>query len=386
MVLAIIWGLWPKPVVADFGEVTHGPMRVSVLEEGKTRIRHRYTISPPVSGYLRRVELRAGAQIIAGQTVLAVIEAEPASLLNPRAQSEAEARVSGAEALLNQRQAELERTQQAADLARREKDRAEQMKKSGALSAKDWDTAELNAAIRARELRSAEFALQVGQFELQQARAALLQAEGGAAAAGQPFTILAPATGYVLNVFEESARIVVAGTPVMEVGDPTDLEAEIELLSTDAAGVRPGAEAMIERWGGPRPLRAHVELVEPAAFTKISALGVEEQRVKVRVSFDEGQPGREQLGDRYRVEARIVIWSSGDVLKVPTGALFRRGGDWVTFLITGSRVRWQKVETGHDNGLEAEVLGGLAAGQRVVVHPPDGLTPGAIVREGRQAN
>ncbi len=362
----------------EVGAVGHGPLSVSVLEEGKTRIRHRYTISPPVAGFLERVDLRAGAHVEAGKTVLLRIRAEPASLLNPRTKSETEARVKATEASLNQRESDLERARNAADLAEREKQRAEPLHKSGAISAKDWDSADLASAMRQRELRSAEFALQVAKFELEQSRAALLQAEGQSN--GEPFAVVAPVSGFVLNVFEESARIVAPGTPVMEVGDPTDLEAEIELLSTDAAAVKAGATALIERWGGPHPLRATVSVVEPAAFTKISSLGVEEQRVKVRVEFDDPLPAEELLGDRYRVEARIFTWNSSDVLKIPTGALFRRGGDWMCFLIEGGRAKMQKVEIDHNNGIDAEVLSGVTAGQKVVLHPPDAVTEDSLVR------
>jgi len=372
-------GLRPKPLPVEIGVVSRGSLAVSVLEEGKTRIRHRYTISPPVGGFLQRVELRAGAPIEAGKTVLARIQAELASLLDPRAQSQAEAQVHAAEASLHQHQADLERASTAADLAERERQRALPLHQTGAISVKDWDSADMASTMRQRELRSAEFGLEVAKFELEQAQAALLQAEGHIDPSAEPFKIVAPVSGYVLNVFEESARVMPAGTPVMEVGDPTDLEAEIELLSTDAAGVKPGATAMIERWGGPKPIPATVEIVEPAAFTKVSALGVEEQRVKVRVEFSE-HPGQEQLGDRYRVEARIFTWNSADVLQIPTGALFRRGGDWMCFVADSGKAKLQKVEIGHNNGIAAEVLSGISDGQKVILHPPDAVTAGAAVR------
>ncbi len=379
VVAAIIAGLRPKPTPVEVASVSRGPLTVSVLEEGKTRIRHRYTISPSVNGFLRRPEVRAGAPVKAGETVLAEVQAEPASLLNPRLRTEAEARVKAAEAMLEQRESEVERARSAADLAKKEQQRTEALSKSGAASAREADQAETEAALRSRELRSAEFARNVAEFEVQQARAALMQAEGGREHSGEPLKLVAPADGFVLNVFEESARIIAAGTPVMEVGDPTNLEAEIELLSTDAAGVKPGADVSIERWGGENPLRARVALVEPAAFTKISALGVEEQRVKVRVDFVDPLPRELQLGDRYRVEARIVTWHSDNTLCIPTGALFRRGGDWMCFIIEGGKAKLQKVEVGHNNGVLAEVLSGVQEGTRVILHPPDAVSEGAPV-------
>lgn len=380
MLVAIVAGLRPKPIPVEVAQVSRGPLTTSVLEEGKTRIRHRYTISPPVSGYLRRPELRAGAPVKAGETVLALIQAEPASLLNPRLRTEAEARVKAAEAMLNQREAELERARSAADLAAKELKRAEALRKSGAVSARESDQAETDAALRSRELRSAEFAMNVARYEVQQAQATLLQAEGGKEPSGEPIKLISPVDGFVLTVAEESARVIAAGTPIMEVGDHTDLEAEIELLSTDAAGVQPGAEVSIERWGGSKPLRGRVSLVEPAAFTKISALGVEEQRVRVRVDFEDPLPREMLLGDRYRVEARIVTWHSDDTLQIPTGALFRRSGDWMCFVTKNGRAELQKVEIGHNNGIQAEVLSGVQAGEHVILHPPDVVTAGAAVK------
>jgi HlyD family secretion protein len=191
--------------------------------------------------------------------------------------------------------------------------------------------------------------------------------------------ILAPIDGFVLNVFEESARVVAPGQPIMEVGDPHDLEAEIELLSSDAVAVAPGADVSIEEWGGEQPLRGRVSLVERAGFTKYSALGVEEQRVKVRVDLIEPTPPGRELGDRYRVEARIVTWRGDDVLQLPTGALFRRGGDWMIFVVEDGTARLRKVEIAHNNGIAAEVLAGVPEGATVIVHPADQVRDGVSV-------
>ncbi len=379
--VALYLGLRTKPVEVELASVTRGPMALSVLEEGKTRIRNRYLVTPPVSGFLERVALRAGAAITQGETILARIHPEPAALLNPRAKSEAEARVSGAQALIQQREADLDRARSSAKLAVREQERAGKLRTSGAVSEREWETAELEATVRGRELRSAEFALKIAEFEHEQAQAALMQAQGTNAPTGQAIEIKAPVSGFVLNVFEENSRVITVGTQIMEVGDPNDLEAEIELLSTDAATVQPGAEVAIERWGGEQPLRATVSLVEPAAFTKVSALGVEEQRVKVRVDFMDPLPRERLLGDRYRVEARILTWRATDVLRVPTGALFRRGNEWMCFTEDAGKARQQRVQIGHNNGLEAEVLSGLEAGQQVILHPPDLITSDARVEK-----
>ncbi|HEX8313045.1 MAG TPA: HlyD family efflux transporter periplasmic adaptor subunit [Chthoniobacteraceae bacterium] len=379
VLLLIFLALRPKPLRVEIGKVVSGPLTVSVLEEGKTRIRHRYVISPPVSGYLNRVELRAGDRIEAGKTVLAKIQPQAANFLDPRARAEAEARVKGAEAGRMRAEAEVERVRASLDLARKDAKRADELQRKGAVSAKEWDAARSQAEVLARELRSAEFAGQVAEFELVQAQAALTQAQSPATESATPLEIIAPVDGFVLGVNEESARPLSAGQPIMEVGNTRDIEAEIELLSSDAVGVAPGAEVLIEQWGGEQPLRGKVSVVEPGGYTKISALGVEEQRVKVRVDFVDAIPAGRVLGDRFRVEARIVTWKADKVLQIPTGALFRRGNDWMTFAVDGGKTQLAKVEIAHNNGIAAEVRSGLHESQEVVLHPPDAVTEGSRV-------
>jgi HlyD family secretion protein len=377
---SILAGFLPKPVPVETALVQTGPLKVAVLEEGKTRIRHRHVVSPPVPGYLQRIALRAGDRIEAGRTVLAVMEGEWSTFLNPRARAEAEARIQIAEAAQLRSDSEVDRVRASLELAQKERTRAQLLQKSGAISLKEWEAADNQVTVLTRALRVAEFSKQVAQFELAQAKATLQQAQAPNGGKTEPYRIIAPITGFVLSVSEENARWVAAGTPLMEVGDPRDLEAEIELLSSDAVAVRPGAPVSIEEWGGPAPLRASVSLVEPGAYTKVSALGVEEQRVKVRVEFVDELPAENPLGDRFRVEARIETWSAPDVLQLPTGALFRRGGDWLTFAVENGRARVRKVEIAHNNGVFAEVRSGLRAGQQVVLHPPDTLSEGQQVR------
>ena len=332
-----------------------------------------------MAGFLKRIELRAGARIEAGKTVLASVEPQAANFLDPRAQAEAEARVKATEAARMQRETQVERARAALDLAKKELDRAFDLKRKGAIATRDWDTAENQVTVLSRELNAAQFALQVSEFELTQAKAALNQSQSPATPGSEPFQILAPVDGFVLNVMEESARVITAGMPIMEVGDTNDLEAEIELLSSDAVAVQAGAEVTIEQWGGDKPLRGKVSIVEPGGYTKVSSLGVEEQRVKVRVDFLEPLPPGTFLGDRYRVEARIVTWHGESVLQVPTGALFRRGGDWMTFLYAGGKARLTKVEIQHNSGVAAEIRSGLSQGQKVIIHPPDAVADGAKV-------
>lgn len=380
LLLAILAGFWPRAIRVETAAVSRGPLVVSVFEEGKTRIRHRYVVSAPATGALQRVEFRAGAPIVAGQTVLATIEP---SGLDPRTQALAVAQLHAAEAAKQSRQADVERVAAALDLARKDASRTEPLSRSGVISAQAWDVIENRALQLSRELNSAEFALRVADFEIAQARAALLQGPHTDGESVAPLRIIAPVDGFVLNVFEESARVVAPGQPIMEVGDPHDLEAEIELLSSDAVAVTAGAEVMIEEWGGEKPLRGRVSLVERAGFTKYSALGVEEQRVKVRVDLIEPMPVGRELGDRYRVEARIVTWRGDRVLQLPTGALFRRGGDWMTFVNEKGRARLRKVEIAHNNGVAAEVISGLVEGTSVIVHPPDRVRDGGSVTADR---
>jgi HlyD family secretion protein len=377
MVTALALGFRKQPLPVETVSARRAPLDVSVLEEGKTRIRNRYVISPPLAGQLRRTPLRAGDRIEANQTVVAIIDPSPSELLSPRNQSQAEARVQSASAGLQQREAEVARTAAAADLANREKARTESLAGSGAISEKERDSADLTAAIRGREWKAAEFSRDIARYELVQAEAVLQNGSAGST----PVEVRAPVSGVVLNIFEENTRAVAPGTPLLEVGDPSEIEAEIEMLSTDAAGVQPGAPVLVERWGGAAPLPARVRLVEPAAFTKTSALGVEEQRVRVLAEFTAPLPESPKLGDRYRIEGRVRIWHSESALQIPSGALFRRGTVWNCFTVENGLVRLRELQVGHQNGSSAEILSGLAEGESVVLHPPDAVREGLRVRQ-----
>jgi HlyD family secretion protein len=308
------------------------------------------------------------------------LETQPANFLDPRVRAQAEAAVEAAAAAVQLRAAEVERARAVVDLMQKERRRTKELLAAGTSSVQEWDRIDSETTIRERELRAAEFAGRVAEFEVSQARAALMQAWTTDGATNNWFEIRSPVDGVVLNVVEESSRIVAGGTPLMEVGDLGELEVEVELLSQDAVCVRPGAELWIERWGGETPLRGRVVVIEPAAYTKISALGVEEQRVKVRADFVDQPPAGRPLGDRFRIEARVITWQADDVLRIPTGALFRRGGEWMTFLATKDRARLTKVTVGHNSGVYAEVLAGVSAGDRVIVYPPDVVVDGVKIR------
>jgi HlyD family secretion protein len=382
LVALIVLGLWPKAIPVEVARVARGPLVVTVDEEGMTRVRNRYVVSAPVAGQLQRIDWKAGANVEANQTVLAMLEASGADFLDARSQAQAEARVRAAEAAREAASAQRERAGIAAKTYAADLERATALRGQSVLSAQEFDAVALRANTAAQDARAAEFAFKVADFELQQARALLTRGtptEGKTHPAVEPLVVTSPVSGKILRVFQESARVVPGGFPLMEIGDPTDLEVRIEVLSRDGVAITPGARVMLEQWGGPEPLSARVRLVEPSAFTKISALGVEEQRVYVVADFVDPIERRAALGDSYRVEARIVIWENPDALRAPAGALFQRRGEWQAYVVRGGRAQVQPVKVGRSNGVETEILSGLEPGDRVIVYPGDKVTDGTRV-------
>lgn len=377
LVALVIVGLWPESVLVEAGAVSRGELRVTVDEEGMTRLRHRYVLSAPVAGQMQRIDLKPGALVEAGRTVITRFESGGADFLDARMVQQAEARVSAAAAARDAASAQRERAAAASRLQAIDLERAKLLRERGVISAQEFDAASLRAESSAQESRAASFALQVSEYEWRQAQALL--GRGQASQSLEALPVTAPISGRILRVMQESSRLVSAGTPLVELGDPVDLEVRIEVLSRDGVGIRPGAKVILEQWGGAEPLLARVRLVEPAAFTKISALGVEEQRVYVIADLEAPPEKRPTLGDSYRVEARIVVWESPSALRVPAGALFRRGGFWHTFVIAENRARLRRVEVGRSNGVQAEVLSGLAEGERVVMYPGDKVVDGVRV-------
>jgi HlyD family secretion protein len=326
---------------------------------------------------LRRIDWKAGAPVEAGRTVLATLETGGADFLDARSQAQAEARVRASEASREAALAQRERASAAAKMFASEFDRLKQLFAQKVLSAQEFDAAQMRATIAQQEERAAEFGLKVAEFELQQARALLSREQPGGSA--EPLVITSPVGGRILRVIQESSRVVPGGFALLEVGDPTDLEVRIEVLSRDGVAIRPGARVTLEQWGGPTPLAARVRLVEPSAFTKISALGVEEQRVYVVADFSDPLDQRPTLGDNYRVEAHVVTWENSSTLRAPAGALFQRGGIWQAFVLDGRRARLRPVQVGHSNGRDTEILGGLSAGEHVVLYPGDKVEDGTRV-------
>jgi len=378
LVLLIVIGFWPRAVPVETSRVTRGPMVVTVDEEGMTRVKNRYLVSAPVAGQLRRIDWKAGAMVEAGKTVLATLETSGADFLDARSQAQAESRVHAAEANREAAVAQHERATAAARMFTSDFERMKQLLERKVSSAQEFDTAQMRAATALQDERAAEFARKVAEFELEQARALLSREQPGGSA--EPLVITSPVSGRILRVFQESSRVVPGGFALLEVGDPADLEVRIEVLSRDAVAIRPGARVSLEQWGGPEPLAARVRLVEPSAFTKISALGVEEQRVYVLADFTDPFEKRPSLGDSYRVEARIATWEAPGALHAASGAFFQRGGSWQAFVIDGAKARLRPVKVGHNNGLETEVIGGLEEGDQLIVYPGDKVAEGARVQ------
>ena len=368
LVALITAGLWPRPIPVETARATIGTLRATVNEQGKTRIKQRYVVSAPVTGQLQRIPFKAGAEVRAGQTMVAVIEPVSPTLLDARTRVATEAKRDTA--LANLEKARAGQRFAASDLRRFEKLHAEKM-----VSVQELETVQLREASATKEQAAAESALR--QVEAEMAEFAG-NAPTGTNTLLDPVQVKAPATGSVLHIFEENSRVVAAGTTLMEIGDPLDIEVVVEVLSRDGAAIPPGTPVELEQWGGGEPLRAKVRLVEPAAFTKISALGVEEQRVNVVADLLTPPDQRRNVGDGFRVEARIIVWEAPDALKVPAGALFRKGDQWAAFVIADGRARLKIVKAGRSSGTETQVLDGLKQGEEVILYP------GSRVRDGQR--
>ena len=370
--------MWPTPVPVDVMPSTRGPLAVTVDDEGETRVRHRYVVSAPLTGRVLRSELEPGDPVVRGRTVVARLRAEAPALIDARTRAEAEAGVATARAALGRAEAELRRATAAVELARADLRRQRELAAAQLTTVQAVDAAESNAQAAEEGVRAAEFAVAAGRSQFDQANARLMVPT--IEASGRVLTVTAPVDGVVLKRLRESESVVNAGEPLLEIGNPvTDLEIVSDLLSTDAVRVKPGAKVRVEQWGGDRVLAATVRRVEPSGFTKISALGVEEQRVNVLMDFADPAEAWKALGDGYRVEVRIVIWEEAEVVRVPTSALVRQGDGWSVFVVNGDRLQRVTVEVGQRNAEEAEIRSGLDAGRQVVVHPSDQAIDGALI-------
>jgi HlyD family secretion protein len=372
----------PAAVPVDLAKVGRGPLMVSVSDEGETRVRDMYVVSAPVPGRMRRIELEAGDSVVADKTVIARIEPSDPASLDVRSAAEARASVDAAAASRTHAAAQVRRAQAELEFAQSELARIRILARSHTVSENDLDSAERRAKTADAALGEARAEQQVRESEYHVARARLMTpASRSRTADCDCVTVYSPVSGDVLRIVTESEGVVQSGTPILEVGDPDKLEVVVDLLSSDAVQVQAGQRAVIEAWGGSAPLEGVVRRVEPFGFTKVSALGIEEQRVNVIIDIKEPRQQWQRLGHGYRVEPRIVLWEGPDVLKVPLSALFRQGARWAVFVADGGKAVLREVDIGHENGLEAEVTSGLEVGERIVLHPGDRVAPGSRLEE-----
>ncbi len=364
--------LRPGPVAVEVGTVHFGPLQVTEEDQAETRSHDRYVVAAPVAGRLLRVILRDGDTVVKGQAI-ATLAPVP---LSTREREEATSRVDAAAAGARAAQAQLEHAVEDLAQARREDARLQALVAQGLASTQALDQARTAVVTLGMEVAAARNRATSAAAELRGARAALAAVSEAHSGGATLVTLHAPAAGRVLRVLEPSERVIPSGTPILTIGDLAHLEVVMEMLSSQAVRVSPGMPALLLGWGGDRPLRARVRLVEPYAFTKISALGVEEKRTNV--ILDVVDPPR-SLGDGYRVIARIITWSSPHILQAPLSAIFRCGSDWCTFVLDRGRARIHRVRIGHRNDEAVEVLSGLEDGEKVIEHPPNEIAEGTRV-------
>ena len=391
VVAGAFWLAWPAPVGVDLATAMRGPMEVTADDDGKTHVRHIYTLSAPVAGKVLRIShpmseqgpsLHVGDQVTANETVVALMQPTPPSFIDVRSHDQLEAEVLAADAAIQQQEAEVRRLQAALDFSRTEFERAQTLIRTQSISAQAFDKAKFDVATNEAALASAKAQVDVRRSIRTSLAARLVDPSNVAPSTDTAccVRILAPASGRVLKIIQDSEAVVLPGAPLVDIGDPLDLEIVADLLSTDAVQIKLGAPVRIDGWGG-SPIRSKVVRVDPAGFLKVSALGIEEQRVRVTIDFVDPPDTWSQLGHDYRVIVHVTTWSADDVLTVPISALFRKKDQWAVFAVEDGRARTASVEIGHRNNRVAEVLTGLSAGTQVVLHPSDRISEGVSVTE-----
>jgi HlyD family secretion protein len=376
----IVYALMPAPIGVDTAVIGRGPLEVTVDEEGVAQIRDVFRVSAPIAGQLNRIPVRVGDPVSPEGAPAAYIQPAEPSLLDVRTRQELRAAVDAAQAAVGLAKAQVTSAEANEKLASSDLVRARQLADKGAISARDLEKAATDLDTAHAAVDQAKANLVLRQSELASAEAKLIQPGGpGAASGSASVPVMSPTDGVVLKVLVESEQVVAAGTPLIEIGDPKDMEVVVHLLSSDAVGIGAGAPATLTEWGGENPLNASVRRIDPAAYTKVSALGVEEQRVDATLDISDPYERWKGLGHEYRVMAHIRTWKGADVIKVPVGALFRRGADWHVFRVVDGKAALTRVLLGHRNSHDAEVLSGVAQGETVVLHPSDQIKDGVSV-------
>lgn len=392
----LAWFAWPQPVLVDLATVARGPIEVTVDDDGKTRVRHIYTVSAPVAGKVLRIShpkgergpsLHVGDEVVANQTVVALMQPVLPGFIDVRSRDQLEAEVKAADAAIAQQEAEVKRLEATLEFYRTEFQRAQKLAQTQSISAQAFDKSRFEVTTNEAALASAKAQIEVRRA-LRASAAARLIDPAGVNAPAEPtccVRMLAPANGRVLKIIQDSEAVVAPGAPLVDIGDPLDLEIVADLLSTDAVQIKAGAPVRIDGWGGPA-IRGKVVRVDPAGFLKVSALGIEEQRVRVTIDLTDPPETWSQLGHDYRVIVHVTTWSAADALTVPVSALFRRGDDWAVFAVRDGRARTTIVKIGHRNNRVAEMLSGIASGTPIVLHPSDRISDGTRVvqREERK--
>jgi HlyD family secretion protein len=378
VIAGVLWSLKPRPIRVETATVTVGRFVATVDEDGKTRVRERYVVDAPLAGRLLRIPLKVGDRVTQGNAVATILPS-PVPFLDPRSRREAEERLGAAEAARDRATAEIERARAEALQAENELVRVQTLVQRGVSTKQSLERAELAARVTERQLNAAEFQNHATEHAVEQSRALLARYDQGSTAASDAWSVTTPVSGDVLKVLQESEAIVAAGTPLLEIGDPHALELVVDVLSPDAVEIQPGADVIIERWGGQGNLEGRVRRVEPSAFTKISTLGVEEQRTNVIVDFASPPEKWSGLGDGYRIEARISVFSRDNATIVPAGSLFRVGDGWNVYVVRDGRAERRPVELLRRSGRWAAIASGLTAGETVIVYPNDSVRPGVTV-------
>jgi HlyD family secretion protein len=379
VVALIAWALWPQPVPVDMAAITTGPLEVTVEDEGITRIREVYTVSAPIGGKLQRSPREVGDNVAADKTLVATIEPTDPTFLDVRTQRVNAAAVQAAQAAVDLAEAQIKQAKAQLEFMRSDLRRAEELAASRTISTRALEKAKLDVDSAETAVASAVATMEVRRRELESARAHMIQpGQPSVHSASCCVEVRSPITGRVLKIVAESEQVVQAGAPLLEIGDPRDLEIVVDFLSRDAVRIKPGQPARIESWGGEKILNARVKQIEPTGFTKVSALGIEEQRVKVILDFTAPESEWQELGHGYRIIARVVVWHGEGVL-VPLGALFRQGESWAVFVVEDGRAHRRLVKIGERNLHAARVIDGLRPGERVVLHPSDRVADGVRI-------
>jgi HlyD family secretion protein len=378
---AMYWAMRERPVAIDSAKIFRGPMSVTIDAEGMTRVRQIYTVSSPIAGHLDRTSLEVGQAVIAGETVVASIHPPDPPFIDDRTIKELEAAEEAARSAVALAEVDATRARMAFDLANSEYNRALTLAKKKVIAESALEQTYSTMKLKEAEVASSEAMIRLRQAELSSAVARSEQTSQSKPDMSDKaccVRLFSPVDGIVLNIVTKSEQAVAQGTPIIEIGNPFDLEIAVDLLSRDAPKLKIGSQVEISQWGGEKILNATIRNIEPAAFTKVSSLGIEEQRVNVILDLEEVPP---ELGNGYEVLARLTIWSGEDVLQVPLGALFRSGGKWAVFTVEDARAHLQHITLGQMNDSSAQVLEALVEGQDVILFPNDLLEDGSLVEE-----